>query len=97
MKKRFRVPVAHTSYLVTTNKRKPNCDGECVQGYTNYTDKRISVHRNPDEKLARVTFWHEYMHALFHELGRPDLADDEALVEGVAQSLMRVRLEQPEL
>jgi hypothetical protein len=97
MKVRFRLPVAHTTYLVTTNKRKPNCDGELVQGYCNYGARRISLYRNPNAEAMRAALWHEYVHALLHELGRPDMADDEALVEGIAQAVMRVRLEHPEI
>jgi hypothetical protein len=97
MKTRFHLPVAHTNYYVTTNKRKPNCDGELVQGYCNYGARRISVHRNPNPDTLRSALWHEYFHALMHELGRPQLADDEAFVADLAQAVMRVRTELPEL
>lgn len=97
MKSRFKLPVAHTTYRVDITKNQPKCDGESVQGYVNYTDRRIRVHRNATPEVTRAALWHEFVHGLFHELGREDLADDEALVGEVAQALMRVRIEQPEM
>ncbi len=97
MKKRFRLPIASVNYTVTTNKRKPNCNGTLVQGYCYYKAKRISAYRNPNPVTFRATLWHEVFHALFYEMGRKDLADDEALVEGLAQAIMRIRLENGEL
>jgi hypothetical protein len=97
VKARFRLPVAHTSYAVNVTKGRPICDGEAVQGYVNYTDRKISVHRNTSSDTMRSCLWHEFVHALMHEIGRPDLADDESFAEAVAQAIMRVRHEQPEI
>lgn len=36
------------------------------------------------------TFWHEVMHAVFDNIGRPELSEDEALVDLVGQCIHQV-------
>jgi hypothetical protein len=97
VKKRFRIPVVHTTYRVALTKRKANCDGEAVQGFCNFADRRLSVHDSDNPDTTRAVLWHEFFHAALHELGRPDMRDDEALVEGLALAVMRMRTEHPEI
>lgn len=83
-KKHVRVPVAYTTYrLKSQRKMKP-------LELTEYGKKRISVSVElQDYGQWSNTFWHEWFHAAFHELGYDRLADNEPLVEALAQSLMR--------
>jgi len=43
----------------------------------------------------RVILWHEAFHAIFHEAGLEANFEDEALVEMLAQAVMRIRKEVP--
>ena len=95
MKRRFTLPVAHVSYDVELVRKHPRVEGRPVQGYCDFVRRKIVVHIVPNVELLRQTIRHEYFHALFHELGHPQMANDEALVEGCALAEMRVRLEVP--
>lgn len=93
--KRFKLSVAHVDYDVRLTRRPPRVDREPVQGYCDYKPRKIAVHLHSNMEVVRQTIWHEFAHALLHELGRGDLCHNEALVEGIALSIMRVRLERP--
>lgn len=95
--KRFKIPVAFTNYKVVPHKAMPACDGEEVQGYCDFDKKEIHVHIGSSEDLTRAALWHEFFHAVFDTIGRVELVHDEALVESLAQAVMRVRLEHPEI
>lgn len=43
----------------------------------------------------RVVLWHEAFHAIFHEAGLEANAEDEALVEMLAQAVMQIRKKVP--
>jgi hypothetical protein len=75
----------------------PKCDGEAVQGYCDFDNKRIHLFTGATEEIVRAALWHEFFHAAFDTMGRAELVHDEALVEALAQAVMRVRLEHPEL
>lgn len=87
--KRFSLPVAYANYLVTPVVKFDD-HGKC-----DFDLRTIIVARNAHRDAMRATLWHEFFHAVFHELGYAELRDDEALVEGLALSLMRVRAEVP--
>ena len=95
MKRRFTLPVAYTSYAVKLTQQPPKVGKEPVQGYCDYTLREIAVHDHGVKDVVRATLWHEWAHATLRELGRPDLCQNETLVEGLAIAIMRVRLEQP--
>jgi hypothetical protein len=90
--KSFDLPVVFTTYKVKSAKSLPDCVGKCD------VEKRvITVANAANLEIARAVIWHEALHALMHELGRPELCGDEALIEGLALSIMRIRVEVPSL
>lgn len=94
--KRFTIPVVFTDYEVTLSKKYPKADGKEVLGYCYYAKREIAVVDLPSNKeLTRATVWHEAFHAILRELGRGELTADESLVDGLANAVMRIRLEQP--
>jgi hypothetical protein len=96
--KSIELPVVFADYTVKFTAKYPEVDGRTVNGYCDYTKREIAVYANPtNPELLRATLWHEFFHAAFRELGRSGLADDEALVDGLANALMRVRLAHPKL
>jgi hypothetical protein len=96
--KRFTIPVVFTDYTVTLSKKQPKVEKEPVLGYCYYNKRQIAVWDIPtNNELVRATLWHEWFHAALRELGRGELAQDESLVDGLANALMRVRLELPDL
>jgi hypothetical protein len=96
--KSFELPVVFAQYSVTLTNVYPKVDGENVLGYCHYEPRIIKVrYSDSNAELSRATIWHEWFHAAFRELGRGELSVDEALVDGLANALMRVRLEIPEL
>jgi hypothetical protein len=95
VKKRFTIPVAHVNYEVVLTRRPPRVGKEPVQGYCDYRARKIAVHLHSNLEVVRQTIFHEFFHALLYELGRGDLCQNEALVEGVALSVARVRLQEP--
>lgn len=95
MKRRFTLPVAHVTYQVTLQRDRPKVDGKPVQGYCNFDKRQIVVRLTENVETVRQVILHEWFHALFYELGHPAMADNEALVEGAAIAMMRVRLETP--
>lgn len=92
MKKKFRIPVAFVDYTVELVKELPGAAGEC-----DFAKRRIRIAEGTSAENWRATLFHEYFHALLYELGREKLADDEALVEGLAISIMRLRTDIPHL
>lgn len=88
----FPIPIAHTTWNVELYKDYPVADGEKVQGYCDYTKRTIALWMNPNEEAMRAAFWHEWSHGLLYELGSDELADNHSLVEGLALSIMGVRL-----
>lgn len=95
MKRKFKLSVAHVNYDVELVTKQPRVNGEAVQGYCDYSKRKIVVHIVENVETIRQTLHHEFYHALFYELGHPHMADNGDLVEGVALSAMRVRLEHP--
>lgn len=93
--KRFTLPVAYTSYLVVTVKKPPILNGDPCQGICDTDLRVITLWRNPNKEAMLAALIHEFFHALFHELGREKLHEDEALVEGCAQPVTRLLLERP--
>lgn len=87
--KAFDLPVAFASYHVTPVVKLKDY-GEC-----DFDLRQIVVRRAEHLDAMRFVIWHEYFHALMHELGYKNLRDDEAFMEGLALSIMRVRVEQP--
>jgi hypothetical protein len=92
---RFKLPVAHVNYDVRLSRKPPRVGTEPVQGYCHYGPRKIAVHLHSNAEVVRQTIWHEATHALLRELGRNDLSSNEALVEAIALSIMRIRLEEP--
>lgn len=86
--KRFRVPAGLAEYTVTT-RHEPMVDGDYVRGSTDSDRKQITLNRAMPREAMILTFWHEAMHAILHELGEMDAADNEAFVEAMAQNIAR--------
>lgn len=96
--RQFAIPVVFAEYDVRITPKHPKVDGREVLGYCEYEPRQIRVYCCPtNTELFRATLWHEWFHAAFRELGRAELTYDEALVDGLANALMRVRLEHPDL
>ena len=96
--KTFDLPVVFTDYHVTLCANYPKVDGKDVLGYCHYEPRIIKVRYHvSNTELSRATLWHEWFHAALRELGRGELASDEVLVDGLANAVMRVRLEVPSL
>lgn len=94
----FELPVAFTEYTLTFAAKPIKVEGEEVLGYCHYAPRVIKVrYDSGNVELVRATAWHEFFHAVFRELGRGDLANNEMLVDGLALAVMRVRLKVPEL
>jgi len=88
----FTIPVAFTDYKVEMVSALPGAAGEC-----DFARKRIRVAEGTSSENWRATLWHEVLHALLYELGHDKLSDNEALVEGLAISIMRIRTQIPDL
>jgi hypothetical protein len=96
--KHYELPVVFATYSLTLTPNYPKVDGKDVLGYCHYEPRIIKVrYHSSNVELVRATVWHEFFHAAFRELGRGELASDEALVDGLANAVMRVRLTLPEL
>lgn len=94
--KQFKLPVGLVTYTVKFRKTI-NFQGTACEGLCDPVKKIIWVERrtaDPDVMLA--TFWHEYAHALFFELGHEDLARNESFVEALAQNIARAVRSLPE-
>lgn len=88
----FTIPIAFCDYKVECVNALKGAAGEC-----DFSKKRIRVDEGTSAENWRATLWHEIFHALLYELGRDKLSDDEALVEGLAIAIMRIRLTVPTL
>lgn len=91
------IPVAHTSYRVRFVKTPPTVAGKQCQGVCDPATKTITIWRNPNATALRSTLIHEWLHAVFYELGWDTLADDHSVIVALEISLMRLRLEVPAL
>lgn len=91
------IPVGHTQYRVVFSKKKPVVAGEKCQGYCDYKQRKIVIWANPNSMALRSCLFHEWLHAVFYELGHEDLADDHSIIAPLEMALMRLRLEVPAL
>jgi hypothetical protein len=90
--KAFYLPVVFTEYRVKPVKTIKDASGCC-----NVQTREILIANGTSAENWRATLWHEWVHAFFHEIGRPELCSDEALVEAVAIAIMQVRVRAPDL
>lgn len=90
--KSFYLPVAFTEYHVKPVKGIKDASASCD------VEKRlILIGPGTSAENWRATLWHEWAHAFFHEMGRPELCNDESLVEAMAIAIMQVRVRAPDL
>lgn len=86
------VPVAHAQYKVRTVKglttREEGRDCKAL-GETEYERKLIYIEHDLAPGPWLMTFWHEWFHAVFHELGYEADSDNEAKVDSLAQAVTR--------
>lgn len=90
--KPFTLPIAFTEYKVIPVKELKGAAGEC-----DFANRTIRIAEGTSTENWRATLWHEVFHALLYELGRDKLSDDEALVEGLAISIMMLRAKASQL
>jgi hypothetical protein len=91
------IPVAHTQYAVEFTKTKPVADGEECIGYCDTDKKRLVIWRNPNATAMRSCLIHEWLHAVFYEIGQVELSEDHSVICPLEMALMRLRLEVPSL
>jgi hypothetical protein len=91
------IPVAHTQYRVVFTKKAPKLKGRECLGICDPATKTITVWRNPNAMALRSTLIHEWLHAVFYEMGWETLAEDHSVIVALEISLMRLRLEVPSL
>lgn len=94
--KQFKVAVGLTQYTVKFRKnvvfKGTECDGLCDPiAKVIWLQRRSEAYRD----AMLVAFWHEYAHALFFELGCPDLATNESFIESIGSNLARASLALP--
>ncbi len=95
---RFYLPVAFVEYRVRPVKRIDyRKHRDIASGATDTKGRDIMIAEGTSAENWRSTLWHEWIHAFFHEMGRPELCADEALVEALAISIMQVRMRAPTL
>lgn len=95
--KTFHLPVAFTEYKVRPVARIDVIAKGDASGTCDLKNREIMVARGTSTENWRATLWHEWSHAFFHEMGRPELCNDEALIEAMAISIMLVRVRAPDL
>lgn len=91
------IPVAHTQYRIVFVKKAPVVDGKECDGCCDTNKKLITVWRNPNPTALRSTIIHEWLHALFFEMGWASLVDDHSVIVAMEIAIMRLRLEVPAL
>lgn len=91
----FKLPVGLATYTVKF-KKKVVADGDTCNGICDYEDKIIEIQSTGTLEVQVTTLWHEFTHALLHELGATALTTDEAFVESVAQNIARAIRALPE-
>jgi Zn-dependent peptidase ImmA (M78 family) len=93
MKRRtFTIPVAFATYTVKMVKSLPRAAAQ-----VDLQKREILIADGTSAENWKATLMHEYFHALLWELGRSDLCDNEAFVEGLAIALTRLKVEIPSL
>lgn len=85
----WKVPVGLTEYTVREQAVVKDEKGEELQGYCQFDKKRISISTGGAESAQVLAFWHEYLHAVTHELGYEEQCDSENFVESVSSSIAR--------
>ena len=91
------IPVAHTQYRVVFTKKPPKVDGKECNGSCDTNTKTITIWRNPNVTALRSTIIHEWLHAVFFEMGWDALVDDHSVIVAMEIAIMRLRLEVPAL
>lgn len=81
------VPVCHVYYKLFSNVDYK--DDTAGMTHIDSKGKRIEISKTQDEPAVwSCTFWHEFFHAAFNELGYARDMDNEAKVEGLAHAMM---------
>lgn len=91
------IPVAHTQYKVVFVKKPPVYKGKQCHGICYPATRTIKIWQNPNVMQLKSTLLHEWLHAVFYELGWDELCDDHEIITALELSLMRLRLEVPSL
>lgn len=62
-------------------------EGGSLLGLCDYEHERIVLAKHRTRQSLEHTFFHELSHAMFEAVGRPDLSEDEALVDALGAAL----------
>ena len=89
--KSFKLPIGLATYTVKFRK-KITFEGHECEGLCDPVKKILWIEQRDDPNVMLVSFWHEYGHALFNELGQESFQYNEAFIESFAQNLARVKL-----
>lgn len=87
--RKFDLPVGVVWYDVSTKQKLKAPDGDKVLGYCSFGDREIKLEANIAEHAQYITAWHEYLHALFFEMGYNEDTGNESKIECLAQNLAR--------
>lgn len=93
--KSFKLAIGLATYTVRF-KKKLTVTGDVCNGACDYDKKLIQIELSDNPDVMFHTFWHEFMHAVTHELGATALSEDEAFVEIVGQAIARAVRALPE-
>jgi hypothetical protein len=93
--KSFKLPICLHTWTVKV-KKHVLVEGDTCNGSCDYGAKVISIAKADSLDVQVTTFWHEFFHALYHEMGADLLSADEAFVETTAQNVARAIRALPE-
>jgi len=93
----FYLPVAFAEYKIRPVARIDVMTKGDAAGACDLKGRSIMVAEGTNAENWRATLWHEWAHAFFHEMGRTELCNDEALIEALAIAIMQVRMRAPHL
>ena len=89
--KQFKVSVGMATYTVKFRKNVTIkgiiCDGLC-----DAKKKIIWIQRRDpgDHDVMVGTLWHEMAHAIFFEMGHPDMATNESFIQEIGSNIARI-------
>jgi hypothetical protein len=84
----FKLLIGLAQYTVKF-KKKVIIQGQAVEGVCMLDSKKIIVDSGSSPDVQFTTFWHEWCHAVLHELGANELAENEQFVESLSQNIAR--------
>jgi len=84
-------------YKIEQESEKKNNEGDILLGEISYTNNTIYLNKEFGREQLELTLLHEVIHGIFHKQGHSEWCENEDLVDGMAEGLYELIIDNPSL